>query len=127
MKLKRTNLDCIIFNGQTPSSNGLLIGRLGQQFTNLNAKRFVFYSAGNKDLIKGHHLGVFDISVMLSDDDKRLEKFMQDYRNRFGRLPDLPFYAVSAYDSVMLVHHLVKKSKMKKVSPFEVLNKDYSF
>lgn len=130
MKLKRTNPDCIIFNGQTPSSNGLLIGRLGQQFTNLNAKRFVFYSAGNQDLIeasKGHHLGVFDISVMLSDDNKRVEKFMQDYRNRFGRLPDLPFYAVSAYDSVMLVHDLVKKSKMKKVSPFEVLNKDYSF
>lgn len=130
MKLKRTNPDCIIFNGQTPSSNGLLIGRLGQQFTNLNEKRFVFYSAGNQDLIeasKGHHLGVFDISVMLSDDNKRVEKFMQDYRNRFGRLPDLPFYAVSAYDSVMLVHDLVKKSKMKKVSPFEVLNKDYSF
>ncbi|MEM4380492.1 MAG: ABC transporter substrate-binding protein, partial [Thermoplasmatales archaeon] len=52
MKLKRTNPDCIIFNGQTPSSNGLLIGRLGQQFTNLNAKRFVFYSAGNQDLIE---------------------------------------------------------------------------
>ncbi|MCS6894251.1 MAG: ABC transporter substrate-binding protein [Deltaproteobacteria bacterium] len=128
-KARRNNSDCVVINSQTPQTNGLILRELQRQKAAENAKKFVFYSKGNQDLMeaaRGSHVGVFNIELHVDLKDPKVTGFILNYKKKFGSEPTILFHAISAYDSVYLAHDAVLKSLATKTPLINVLSNNFS-
>ncbi|MCX7952244.1 MAG: ABC transporter substrate-binding protein [Deltaproteobacteria bacterium] len=103
IKAKQSSADAVIINTQTPATNGVIAHTLKKHGVNNRIDKYVFYSKANKDLIKsakGAHIGLFNIQPLSDFNDPQARRFWIKYRENFGEEPELPYYQLSAYDSV---------------------------
>lgn len=108
-KLKEFNPDVVVVLSQTGISGAYFIKQLREQ--NINKPIFTdFTLVSNSDAKKivGSFEGVYFADPAYDSNNSELKKFFNEFKNRFGHEPIVPFHTASTYDSLNILVNAIE-------------------